>query len=94
MSTIPTRVRKTNRTTGGPSSGKITANVLAKVTAKMQQAIANSGLYVLGYVADMKINDRVGGERKVPCSYLGTAGGVSSQSFARAKHVANATAEA
>ena len=48
---VPTRVRSNNRTTGGPSSGKITANVLAKATASIQQDIANSGLYVLGYVA-------------------------------------------
>lgn len=48
---LPIRVRNNNKTTGGPISGKINANVLAKATASIQQAIANSGLYVLGYVA-------------------------------------------
>jgi len=54
---IPTRVRNTNKTTGGPINGKITANMLAKATASIQQAIANSGLYVLGYVAIGKIRN-------------------------------------
>jgi hypothetical protein len=44
-------VRNTNRTAAGPINGKITENVLAKVIASIQQAIANSGLYVPGYVA-------------------------------------------
>jgi hypothetical protein len=52
-------VRNTNRTTGGPINGKITANVLAKEIASIQQAIANSGLYVLGYVAIENIRNRV-----------------------------------
>jgi hypothetical protein len=50
-------VRNTNKTTGGPISGKIIANMLAKATASIQQAIANSGLYVLGYVAFGKIRN-------------------------------------
>jgi hypothetical protein len=51
VSVVPTRVRNTNKTIGGPINGKITENVQAKVTASIQHAIANSGLYVLGYVA-------------------------------------------
>ena len=51
---LPIRVRNNNNTTGGPISGKINVNVLAKATASIQQAIANSGLYVLGYVAITK----------------------------------------
>jgi hypothetical protein len=54
---VPTRVRNNNRTTGGPNSGKITANVLAKATANTQQDIANNGLYVLGYVATAKVRN-------------------------------------
>ncbi len=92
MNNIPTNVRKTSRTTGGPSSGKITTRVLAKVTAKTQQAIANNGLYVLGYVANPKISNGVGGKVRYP--YLGTADGVSSLSILRAKLVASGKVEA
>ena len=51
---VPTRVRNTKRTTAGPINGKITENVLANVIASIQAAIANSGLYVMGYVATEK----------------------------------------
>jgi hypothetical protein len=59
VSVVPTRVRNTNRTTGGPISGKITENVQANVTASMQHAIANSGLYVMGYVAVGRIRNQL-----------------------------------
>jgi hypothetical protein len=40
----PTRVRKSNTTTAGPMSGKINANVDAKMMAKIQAPVANDGL--------------------------------------------------
>ena len=52
-------VSNTNKTTGGPIDGKITENLQAKVTANIQHAIANGGLYVLGYVPNQTIRNRL-----------------------------------
>jgi hypothetical protein len=52
---IPTSVRDTKRTTGGAIKGNITENILVKDTASIEKAIANSGLYVLGYVASRQL---------------------------------------
>ena len=58
VSVVPTRARTTDKSTGGRINKKITENVQAKVTARIQHAIANSELYVLGYVAIERIRNQ------------------------------------
>ena len=90
---VPTRVRNTNRTTAGPINGKIIENVLAKVIASIQEAIANRGLYVLGYVAIKQDQEPIAiNERRQP--YHGSAGVASSLPFLHLGPVAIAEAEA
>ena len=90
---LPIRVRNNSKTTGGPISGKINAKVLAKATASIQQAIAKSGLYVLGYVAITE-------DQVLPTicekwqQYLGSAAVVSLPPFPRSGPVAIEEAEA
>ena len=90
---VPTRVRNTNRTTAGPINGKITENVLANVIASIQAAIANNGLYDLGYVAIEKDQKPIIINKRRE-SYHGSAGGASLLPFLHSGPVANAEAEA